>query len=45
MFTQGEITQNKISYRPPANEIGLVPRMLTMEFSVRDSSGNILPGT
>ena len=44
MFTQAEISKGRISYKPPAGEIGIVPRVITVEFDVQDSSGNVEPG-
>lgn len=44
MFTQAEISWNKIAYRPETGEIGVIPRMITFTLDVQDEGGNIQTG-
>ena len=41
-FTQYQVNHHKIAYKAPDLEIGLIPRHIQFEFSVSDSSGNLI---
>ncbi|KAI4893101.1 hypothetical protein NFI96_026772 [Prochilodus magdalenae] len=40
-FTQAQISYGKVSYQPPSQEIGLIPRQVQFNFTVKDAAGNL----
>uniref|UniRef100_A0A3B4BU34 Calx-beta domain-containing protein n=1 Tax=Pygocentrus nattereri TaxID=42514 RepID=A0A3B4BU34_PYGNA len=43
-FTQAQINYGKVSYKPPNQEIGLIPREIQFTFTVKDAAGNLANG-
>nr|XP_045613099.1 FRAS1-related extracellular matrix protein 2-like [Procambarus clarkii] len=43
-FTQAQINHHKISFKPPDQEIGIVPRIIQFRFQVEDENRNHLSG-
>ncbi|XP_075544224.1 FRAS1-related extracellular matrix protein 2-like isoform X1 [Dermacentor variabilis] len=43
-FTQAEVNHHKIGYQPPSAELGIVPRIISIDFEVCDNGDNVLPG-
>ncbi|XP_068203770.1 extracellular matrix protein 3-like [Palaemon carinicauda] len=43
-FSQAQVNHLKVSYNPPDQELGIVPRIIQFKFTVEDASGNLLSG-
>ncbi|GFR88166.1 FRAS1-related extracellular matrix protein 2-like [Elysia marginata] len=41
-FTQAQVNHRKVCYRPPTEELGVIPRILQIVFDVEDTNRNIL---
>ena len=41
-FTQAQVNHRKVCYKPPTEELGVIPRILQMVFDVEDTNRNIL---